>query len=75
MIFEVVLEPGEDGKIIAHCPVLPGCWSQGETEDEAEANIREAIELWLETEITKRAKSRRRRVRRRRGARLIEVAV
>jgi predicted RNase H-like HicB family nuclease len=45
----VVLRPGEDGWIVAECPVLPGCISQGRTRDEALANIREAIELCLES--------------------------
>ncbi len=44
----VVLEPKEDGWVGAHCPSLKGCWSQGRTRDEALANIREAIELYLE---------------------------
>lgn len=53
MVFKVVLEPGEDGWIVAECPALPGCVSQGRTEAEALDNIREAIELWLETELEK----------------------
>ena len=44
----VVLSPGEDGWILATCPVIPGCTTQGRTRDEALANIREAIELCLE---------------------------
>jgi predicted RNase H-like HicB family nuclease len=44
----VVLSPGEDGWIVATCPVIPGCTTQGRTRDEALANIREAIELCLE---------------------------
>jgi predicted RNase H-like HicB family nuclease len=44
----VVLRPGEDGWIVAECPVLPGCISQGKTRDEALSNIREAIALCLE---------------------------
>jgi predicted RNase H-like HicB family nuclease len=44
----VVLRPGEDGWIVAECPVLPGCISQGKTRDEALANISEAISLCLE---------------------------
>jgi len=45
----VVLKPGEDGYIIAECPSLPGCMTQGETKEEALTNIKEAIELSLET--------------------------
>jgi predicted RNase H-like HicB family nuclease len=44
----VTLYPGEDGFIVAECPVIPGCISQGRTEEEALANIKEAIELCLE---------------------------
>lgn len=46
--YTVVLEPGEDGWIVVHCPALPGLWTQGRTRDEALANAREAIELYLE---------------------------
>ena len=48
MELKVVLEPGEDGFIVAHCPSLQSCWSQGRTREEALQNIREAIELYLE---------------------------
>lgn len=44
----VTLEKGEDGYIVAECPAIPGCISQGITRDEALANIKEAIELCLE---------------------------
>lgn len=53
MVFRIVLEEGEDGWLVAECPALPGCVSQGRTEAEAVSNIREAIELWLETELEK----------------------
>jgi predicted RNase H-like HicB family nuclease len=46
--FLVTLTVGEDGYIVAECPALPGCVSQGETEEEALRNIREAIEGILE---------------------------
>jgi predicted RNase H-like HicB family nuclease len=46
----VVLRPGEDGWIVAECPVIPGCVSQGRTRQEALGNIREAIELCLEAQ-------------------------
>lgn len=45
----IVLYPGEDGYWVAECPLLPGCISQGRTKPEALANIKEAIEGWLET--------------------------
>jgi len=48
MKLPVTLYPGEDGWIIAECPVIPGCISQGKTEEEAMANIREAIDLCIE---------------------------
>ena len=46
--FLVTLERGEDGWIVVECPALPGCVSQGRTEAEALANIREAIEGIIE---------------------------
>ena len=46
--FKVFLEPDEDGGYVVVCPSLQGCYSQGETVDEALANIKEAIELCLE---------------------------
>ncbi len=49
MKFLVTLERDEAGWIVAECPALPGCVSQGRTTEEALANIREAIELSLET--------------------------
>ena len=48
MKLKIVLEQGLDGYIIAYCPSLRGCVSQGKTVEEAIANIREAIELYLE---------------------------
>ncbi|HEX9859902.1 MAG TPA: type II toxin-antitoxin system HicB family antitoxin, partial [Nitrospirota bacterium] len=39
---------GEDGYYVAECPSLPGCISQGNTKDEAIANIKEAIELYVD---------------------------
>jgi predicted RNase H-like HicB family nuclease len=46
---EVVIHLGQDGYWVAECPSLPGCISQGRTKAEAIANIREAIEGWIET--------------------------
>jgi predicted RNase H-like HicB family nuclease len=53
MVFHVVLEQAEDGWIVAECPALPGCVSQGKTEPGALANIREAIAAWLWAEHQK----------------------
>lgn len=50
MVIKVVLERGEDGYFVAHCPALKSCWSQGKTREEALANIHEAITLYLEGE-------------------------
>ena len=45
----VVFEKSEDGSIWARVPDLPGCFSCGETIDEARQKIKEAIELHIET--------------------------
>ncbi|HEY6197366.1 MAG TPA: type II toxin-antitoxin system HicB family antitoxin [Candidatus Binatia bacterium] len=45
----VTLTPDEDGWIVAECPGLPGCVSQGRSREEALANIREAIQAYIET--------------------------
>ncbi len=47
----VTLERDESGMIVAECPAIPGCVSQGKTEDEALANIREAIAACVETRV------------------------
>ena len=48
MKVKVILEPAEEGGYTVYVPSLPGCISEGETEEEAIANIKEAIELYLE---------------------------
>jgi len=48
MKFQVVLEPAEEGGYVVYVPSLPGCISEGDTKIEALANIKEAIELYLE---------------------------
>lgn len=53
MIFHVTLEQAEDGWIVAECPALPGCVSQGKDEKEALENIKEAIVAWLWAEDQK----------------------
>jgi len=46
MKYKVVLRESEEGFSVSF-PALPGCWSQGKTEEEALANIREAIREYL----------------------------
>lgn len=45
----VTLQRDETGMIVAECPAIPGCISQGETEDEAVQNVSEAIQGCLES--------------------------
>ncbi len=58
MRITVSVTEGEDGYFVARCPVLKSCWSQGRTREEALANIREAIELYLEPDPAVFAKDR-----------------
>ncbi|WP_420265089.1 type II toxin-antitoxin system HicB family antitoxin [Candidatus Magnetominusculus dajiuhuensis] len=51
MNVKVILEKGENGYFVAHCPSLRSCWSQGKTADDALNNIKEAIELFLEPDL------------------------
>jgi predicted RNase H-like HicB family nuclease len=51
MTYIITLQEGEDGDWIVEYPVIPGCLSQGNTKEEAVANIREAIVL--STEVRK----------------------
>jgi predicted RNase H-like HicB family nuclease len=48
MRFPVTIYRDEDGWYVVECPVIPGCMSQGQTEEEALRNIEEAIQLCLE---------------------------
>ena len=48
MKLHAVIEQDETGYYVAEVPALPGCLSQGKTREEAIANIKEAIEGWLE---------------------------
>lgn len=66
MRFHVVIEQDEAGYYVAEVPALPGCLSQGKTQGEAIANIKEAIEGWLEVMEAKQSYD---------PARLVEVFV
>ena len=46
--FQVVVTRDEDGVFVASCPSLPGCHTQGDTVEEALANIQEGIALFIE---------------------------
>jgi predicted RNase H-like HicB family nuclease len=48
MKLQVVLEPSEEGGYTAYVPSLPGCISEGDSREQAIANIKEAIALYLE---------------------------
>jgi len=53
MKFLITMHRDEDGMVIVDCPAIPGCVSQGRTEEEAEQNIREAIQACLEVRSEK----------------------
>ena len=48
MRLKVIMEPSDEGGYTVYVPSLPGCISEGDTIDEALANIGEAVELYLE---------------------------
>ena len=47
--YSVYFSPDSDGGYVATVPALPGCHTQGDTISEVEANVREAIELYIES--------------------------
>lgn len=47
--YSVIYEEAPEGGYVVHAPALPGCHTQGDTIEEAEKNIKEAIELYLES--------------------------
>jgi len=49
--FTVVVERDEDGRYVAICPALQGCYTEGETEAEAMELIRDAIRLHIEARL------------------------
>ncbi|MBE9482660.1 MAG: type II toxin-antitoxin system HicB family antitoxin [Chloroflexi bacterium] len=59
MKYKVNINKTDEGYAV-WCPGLPGCWSQGETEEEALDNIKDAIQAYLETieELSKNKESR-----------------
>lgn len=67
MNIKIVVHEAEEGGYWAEVPALPGCASQGETMDELLANMREAIEGWLEAETPEPATTA--------AGRVVELAV
>ncbi len=67
MKIKVVLEPQDEGGFTVYVPSLPGCISEGDDRDDALRNIKEAIELYLETDASD--------VRRSKGEKLVEVTI
>lgn len=49
MKYRVLIEQDEDGTYVAEVPSLPGCITQGQTRQKAVENVREAIELYIES--------------------------
>ena len=66
MKLHIIIEQDEKGYYVAEVPALPGCLSQGKTREEAIANIKEAIEGWLEVMESKKSFD---------STRLVEVSV
>ena len=49
--FTVVIERDEDGRYLAICPALQGCYTEGDTEDEARTLIQDAMRLHVEDRL------------------------
>ncbi len=67
MTLKAIIRPADEGGFWAEVPALPGCVTQGETIEEVETNLREAVEGWLSVE-TAQAKPGT-------GDRVVEVVV
>ena len=49
--FTVVIEKDEDGRYVAICPALQGCYTEGETEEEARELIKDAVRLHIQDRL------------------------
>lgn len=47
--FTIIIEKDEEGRYLAICPALQGCYTEGETEEEARSLIKDAIKLHVES--------------------------
>jgi predicted RNase H-like HicB family nuclease len=52
MKVKAIIHEAEEGGFWAEVPALPGCVTQGETEEEVTSNLREAVELWLSVDTS-----------------------
>ena len=52
MKVKAIIHQAEEGGFWAEVPAMPGCVTQGETEEEVTCNLRDAVELWLSVETT-----------------------
>ena len=48
MTIKAIVHKAEEGGFWAEVPALPGCFTQGESDDERRTNLLEAVELWFE---------------------------
>lgn len=67
MILKAIIHDAEEGGFWAEVPALPGCVTQGESIEEVTANLREAIDGWLDVDLAS--------VGNQQGTRVIELAV
>ncbi len=49
LTYEVILQPSDEGGYTIHVPSLKGCVTEGDTEEEALENIKDAIQVWLDS--------------------------
>jgi predicted RNase H-like HicB family nuclease len=67
MIIKAIVHQADEGGFWAEVPALPGCLTQGETKEEIQQNLLEAIELWFEAgEVAEGSES---------GSQVLELAI
>jgi predicted RNase H-like HicB family nuclease len=67
MIIKAIVHKAEEGGFWAEVPALPGCLTQGETKEEIQQNLLEAIELWFEAgDVAEESES---------GSQVLELAI
>jgi predicted RNase H-like HicB family nuclease len=56
--YDIIVHQSKEGGYWGECPALEGCYSQGESLDELKDNMKEAIELYIETFSSNRNRTR-----------------